>query len=223
MPLLRRALRARGVRRQAGLIRRFLWLLLALPLAYLAAGTAGGLIRTGAAPGPDAGIDVLLLRSPIHTDLVLPVTPEVAGEFAFLAEAGLPVAEAAWLVVGWGGRAFYIQTATWSDLRLDTTWASVTGDDAVMHVELGGAGWDTSALDRVALTPAQFSRLLDGIRASFAEAAPLDVPGYSDFDRFYPATGRFQIWRTCNVWVGDMLRQAGARVGVWTPFNWTLP
>ena len=193
-------------------------------LLYLAAGTLGGLIRTGKV-ADSADAVVLLLPSPIHTDIVLPVTPEVRRAFAFLADAGQPITDPAttWIVVGWGAHDFYQRTRTAGDLRLRPALRAIMGDSAVMRIETGGAGWDTSRLSRVSLTAAQFTRLVTGIRASVSRPVPLPGPGFTPWDAFYPATGRFTLWRTCNVWVGDMLRQAGARVGIWTPFTWTLP
>ncbi|WP_237060218.1 TIGR02117 family protein [Loktanella sp. M215] len=193
-------------------------------LLFLGVGTLGGVIRTGDTAALADAV-VLLLPSPIHTDIVLPATPEVRRAFAFLADAGQPIGDpaTAWIVVGWGAHDFYMQTQTASDLRLRPALKAIMGDTAVMRIETGGSGWDTSALSRVTLNASQFSRLVAGIRGSIADTIPLPGPGFNPWDAFYPAKGRFTLWRTCNVWVGDMLRQAGARVGIWTPFTWTLP
>ncbi|SEM97657.1 conserved hypothetical protein [Loktanella fryxellensis] len=205
------------------MIRRLALAVLLAPVLYLLAGTLGGAIRIGeVADPPDAA--VLLLHGPIHTDIVLPVTPEVRRSFAFLKASGMAMDDPAirWIVIGWGARDFYMRTATASDLAIGPVMRAIAGDSAVIRVETGGTEWDTSQLAQVPLTAAQFTRLVGTIRDSFADTVPLAGPGFNAFDAFYPAHGRFNLLRTCNVWVGNVLRQAGARVGIWTPFTWTL-
>lgn len=46
---------------------------------------------------------------------------------------------------------------------------------------------------------------------------PIPGPGFGPTDRFFAAHGRFDILRTCNTWISDMLRAAGLRFGAWTP------
>jgi uncharacterized protein (TIGR02117 family) len=51
----------------------------------------------------------------------------------------------------------------------------------------------------------QFERVGPGGRASPA-------PGLVPNSRFYPSTGKFHIFRTCNTWVADALQYAGLPV-----------
>ena len=76
----------------------------------------------------------------------------------------------------------------------------------------------TPGLHWLDLPPAALDRLARAIRADL-EAVPQVMPGLSlgDGDLFFRATGRFNLTRTCNVRVGDMLRAAGLRFGRWTP------
>ena len=69
---------------------------------------------------------------------------------------------------------------------------------------------------------ATYDRLVDAILASATldpRGLPIrvDQPGFSGTDAFFEAQGRFHIFRTCNTWVGAMLRQAGLPFGTWTP------
>ncbi|MBQ0765923.1 MAG: DUF2459 domain-containing protein, partial [Sulfitobacter litoralis] len=52
-----------------------------------------------------------------------------------------------------------------------------------------------------------------------ADGEPIrsDVAGYTQTDGFFEAKGTFHILRTCNVWIGERLREAGIRFGIWTP------
>ncbi|MEO3998736.1 TIGR02117 family protein [Mesorhizobium sp. CAU 1732] len=173
---------------------------------------------------------ILLLANPIHTDIALPVDADVLDRFGFLREDGLPVDHPAaeWLVFGWGGRAFYLETPTWSELKVGPVARALTLDGAVMHVSITGRipeGVEgVRALD---LDPARFERLLSGIEASFTRGATGDVQAisgrsYGDYDRFYEAAGWFNVLIGCNVWTARVLRGAGVRTGWWNPLPQSL-
>ncbi len=41
--------------------------------------------------------------------------------------------------------------------------------------------------------------------------------GFGLTDAFFQAKGRFNIFYTCNEWLGRQLRAAGVPMGIWTP------
>jgi hypothetical protein len=43
------------------------------------------------------------------------------------------------------------------------------------------------------------------------------APGFGLTDAFFAATGRFNLFYTCNAWIGRQLRAAGVPMGIWTP------
>ncbi|MAY63126.1 MAG: TIGR02117 family protein [Rhizobiales bacterium] len=168
---------------------------------------------------------ILLIENPIHTDIALPVDEESRSAFAFLGSEGLdPVALGAeWIVVGWGGRAFYLSTPTWADLAAGPVFKALTMDAGVMHVALAGAIDPADAAVRaIRLSEAEHDRLIDAVLASFSrdtagEPMPIDGAGYGDFDRFYEGEGWFNVLVGCNLWTARMLRVAGLKTGFWTP------
>lgn len=168
---------------------------------------------------------VLVLSSEIHTDLALPAAPDVVARFAFMAEDGLdpklPGVE--YLIAGWGGRSFYIETPTWSDLKPGPVFSALTLDRSVMHVGLAGEiDKNHPTVTAIELDEASFERLIQSVLASFTRTSggsPVVVAGanYGDYDLFYEAEGWFNAIVGCNVWTARMLRQAGLRTGWWTP------
>lgn len=123
-----------------------------------------------------------------------------------------------WLLLGWGARDFYTSTGTYGDVSPRAIWRGVTGDFAVMRVSVTSE--ITGDWPRLDLDATHMQRLIGAVTNSFAQGPqtpPLDHPGFSDFDRFFAATGRFNLFNTCNVWVGQMLGAAGVRFGSWTP------
>lgn len=211
-----------------GTLVRRIFLALATSIAlYVLAALAGALVPGRIAQIADKSTDgsyrtVHLVRGPIHTDLLLPLDAETRAKFAWLRNSGIALDNPGgrWLVFGWGARDFSTATGTYRDVSARAIWRGLTGDSAVMHVSIAGPLGTAANTRPVTLAPAQHARLLDAITRSFARGSdtpPLDLPGFHEWDRFYPATGHFHILNTCNVWIGRVLREARVPFGRWTP------
>jgi uncharacterized protein (TIGR02117 family) len=124
-----------------------------------------------------------------------------------------------YLWFGWGERDFYLNTPTWAEVSpLTVLRAAVGSGRTLVHVD---HLLEPYADGRpVRLSPAQYARLVRAIRAQFAGGQP--IPGYDVADVFYLARGRYDAVRTCNWWTGELLAEAGVRVGAWTPFSATV-
>jgi uncharacterized protein (TIGR02117 family) len=174
---------------------------------------------------PGSGVQVGLLAGPIHYDVLVPLTPEVRGRFAFAVEGGVPVDDPAaeWLILGHGGRAFYTTVGTYADLSAGAVWKGVTGDASVVRLDVAGPVRQDIGIRWLTLGPEQMTAFLDTVMADFA-APPrrLPGPGLGDSDVFYAGAGRSDIVRTCNAWLGETLRAAGVRFGLWTPATWSV-
>ncbi len=210
-----------------GLLAGLLALAVAAPFAGAAVPRPFDAPGRGESPAPRR---ILVLANPIHTDIALPADADVLDRFAFLSAAALPLSDPrlGWIVVGWGGRAFYLETPTWSDLQPGPVFRALTVDTSAMHVVLAGAidaaGEGVTAVD---LDAARFEALVLAILAGFArdgEGLPQLIEGrsYGDNDRFYEGVGRFSALVGCNTWTGAVLRAAGLRTGWWNPLPQSL-
>ncbi|NGN43326.1 TIGR02117 family protein [Mesorhizobium sp. CGMCC 1.15528] len=172
---------------------------------------------------------ILVLTNPIHTDIAIPIDAEMLERFDFLRTAGLPVdlSEVRYLVFGWGSRAFYIETPTWSQLKAVPVLKALSLDNSTMHVEVAGAipepnpvvaGYD--------LGEDGFQRLLTFIEESFRQGANgpelIEGAAYGDYDAFFEANGYFNALVGCNTWTAGALRAAGLQTGWWNPLPVTL-
>lgn len=193
--------------------------LLGLPVIYVLASIFGALI-----PGPttepsvasEETVVIYLIGGPIHYDILLPTSIEARAVFAFAEEGGVPVQDSAYILAGWGSRAFYTSTGRYRDVRIRTVWQAATGDEAVLRVDaVGPVNGDLSG-HRLELDRARYNRLLIEIAANVS-GAPIEGAGFTETDAFFPATGRFSLFNTCNVWVARTLRAAGVPFGLWTP------
>ena len=199
--------------------------IIALPLLFFAASLFGAMIKGESAALPaGTGVTIGLIRGPIHYDFLLPLTDDLRDAYGFAQDQGVPVFNPAaeWLLVGWGARRFYTSAGSLSDITAAPLIAAVTGDDAVMRLDVTGDLQDIDGIDYLPLSQAQYGALLQAIDASFQHdqtgaAIAIEAPGLGATDAFYAATGRFHIFNTCNVWVGQVLRAAGLPFGAWTP------
>lgn len=193
----------------------------ALVVLYAAAGAIGGLVPANRDwREARAGVRIYIEDNGIHTGIVLP-----AGRWGDLIRPGHfadpRYARHGWRSFGWGDRAFYVETPTWSDVRpLTVLRAAIGSERTVMHVDAVPEPRVGDGVRAVTLSADEYARLLAFVRASFAGGAP--VHGYGAWDAFYPARGTYSAVRTCNAWTGEALRHAGVRMGAWTPFPSTV-
>lgn len=207
-------------------IARLVAAIIALPALYFVAAVLGALLPAGGGSASASGltdgptVTVKLARGPIHYDVLLPADPRTKAIFARTASDGVPVGHPGvrWIIVGWGARDFYTTAGTYSDISARAVWRGITGDDSVLRIDVAGdIPEDAPDIVTIALTQDQYDALLGGIGRSMTGAPAIDHPGLTATDAFYPAKGRFHLFRTCNVWVGEQLREAGLRIGIWTP------
>lgn len=203
---------------------RTLQSILLIPLLYLAAGAIGGAIPLNAGwREPQDGVTIYVATNGLHSGLMLPTraagidwSPLVRPEHIHD-----PRYAGRWLWFGWGDRDFYLNTPTWAALSPRTALSALIGSDrTLMHVDHVLEPWDDARPLR--LTREQYRRLAAAIGNSFDPADRRPIPGYDVADVFYPARGHYDAIRTCNWWTGRMLRQAGIRIGAWTPFSATV-
>lgn len=221
-----RAAAGRGLRYGAGAVLA----LAAVVGLYLLATLLGAVIpaRGQAAPAPGEGTRIYLLTSLLHADFAIPVDDALRRRFAFLSAGGVPVdhPELRYLIFGWGARDFYLKTKTLADIRPAPALKGIFGDHSVMHVlaarDIRKDG-DAVALD---LPPGGLERLLAFIERGFARsggaAVPIEGAGYGMSDVFFEGQGGFHIFRPCNIWVAQGLREAGVSTGAWTPTTFAL-
>lgn len=208
---------------------RWLWrallALVALIVGYAASAAIGSSIPVnGGWSPPTGGVSIYVMDNGVHTDLVLPVT--AAGvDWRDLVRpehvADPRQAGRSHLAFGWGNRDFYLNTPSWSQLRVDRLLVALIGvGRTVLHVDHVSEPGSAPHIRSVMLRPDEYRRLAAYVRATFAGGAP--VHGYGDSDAFYEARGGYSALDTCNQWTGGALRTAGVKMGAWTPLTVTV-
>ena len=122
--------------------------------------------------------------------------------------------EARFLEFGWGDAVYYPAKRVTLGMTLR---AALMPTPAVVHVvglraEPARASPEVEVVS-LAIDDKNFGRLVDFIDASFERAGAVRAaatgPGLTPTSRFYPATGRFHLFNTCNTWTARALAAAG--------------
>ena len=128
--------------------------------------------------------------------------------------------EAEYLEISWGDRDYFpaIEESVGLALR-----AAFWSRGSVLHV-VGFRGtikdfFTEGEIIELALSQESFTRLSEFVSASFLRADPFmpaqSHPGLVANGRFYPASGKFSILRTCNTWIAEALKSAGLGISPW--------
>lgn len=132
--------------------------------------------------------------------------------------------EAEYLEIGWGDRDYFPATEESVGLALR---AALWSRGSVLHV-VGFRGavkdyFTAGEIIELALSRESFRRLSEFVSASFIRADSIlpaqSQPGLVANGRFYPASGRFSILKTCNTWLAEALKSAGLGISPWYVFT----
>ncbi len=132
--------------------------------------------------------------------------------------------DAEYLEVGWGDWDYYQAPDPGLGMALKAAfWSS----RSVLHVAgFNGAvenyfrGSETVEIVLGEKAHHQLIQFLSDTFSRPARAAPPETrPGLYANSRFYPATGKFHLFRNCNTWVAEALRSAGLPVSPATSFT----
>lgn len=144
-----------------------------------------------------------------HTRVVVAVADigdDVLPERADLAPAG-------WLAIGWGDHDYYPMRDPPRRLAVK---AALLPSDSVLHLipmALPPFAFPGFEVLEIRVGGPGMAAMLQAIDAEIerggAPRAPVAAPGLYPESLFYPATGTFHIFNTCNTWVAGQLQTAG--------------
>jgi uncharacterized protein (TIGR02117 family) len=206
--------------------------LLAIPLLYfLAALILGAIPANRGWHQAKAGVQIFVRTNGVHTWILVPkVTPEM--DWRPLVPGG-HLRDPRWgngnyVALGYGNRTFYLETPTWGDLSMKNAFLAAFGRGRSLihadHDQDPRAGPDQRP---ITLSHEEYRRLVEFARGSFqvdeqGHTIPLIGRGYGASDMVYEAVGPYNAFYTCNGWTGRALREAGVKVGVWTPLSQSI-
>ncbi len=163
-------------------------------------------------------IPLYLESTGIHVDLIL---PKAHLNKEFKEKLGLKDS-VEYVGFGWGDRAFYLNTPTWSDLKIGVALKALfLSSNSAMHVTPYNSkkpSWkmvNYCSEYQYRVVQYVFKNFQQDRSGNFIRIEGLN---YHANDRFYEAKGSLSIFKTCNVWVNEALKIAGIQTAQWPPF-----
>ena len=200
------------------------WLAVGIVL-YGIAGLLGSLIPIQGEEPEAVGVQIFVVSNGVHTDICLPVSNSLQNwHQTFDVDAVFPGRTVRYLCFGWGDLNFFVNTPTWADLTPKTAlkallWPSQTA----IHLTAWSQEPDVhTRCRRLFLSEEQYLRLCSFLASQIAlddNGRPIPVgQGYSGSDAFFLANGSYHLFRTCNEWTSEGLREAGVQTALWAPY-----
>jgi uncharacterized protein (TIGR02117 family) len=199
------------------------WPLLAAGFFMLCAAVGGIVPANRNWVQPSKGITVFVETNGVHVSLIVPMRAAGQDLSDLIRPEHLsdPALYGTHFMIGWGHKAVYRNARTWGDVRSGDLASAVYGsDETTMHVYHLFAPRAGASRKMFRVRPGEYRAIVRQIRESFmtgldGNATP--YPAYGPDNIFYDADGRYSAFNTCNNWTGRVLRNAGIRVGLWTP------
>ncbi|QTD56654.1 TIGR02117 family protein [Parasphingorhabdus cellanae] len=201
--------------------------LLALIITYLGAALFGSIFPANQFwKSPDDGIELFIETNGLHTGIIIPIQSDVHDWSVLIRPEHLddPTVYGSHVLVGWGHEGVYRNAEHWRDLRLKDAASAVFGsNDVLLHVyHLKYPQTYPHYRRSFKVSEAEYRLIVEAINDRFVlDETGQSIPskGYGKYDLFYRSQGHYNAFYTCNSWTGDVLRQAGIRTGIWTPFQ----
>jgi uncharacterized protein (TIGR02117 family) len=173
---------------------------------------------------PSDGVEIFVETNGVHVSLIVPMAAAGTDLSDLIRPNDLsdPALFGTHAMIGWGHGPVYRNGESWADVRSGDVVSAITGsDDTLLHVYHLTDPGPLPHRKSLRLTTGQYRTIMSEIRATFAldeNGQTQAYPAYAPDNLFYNARGHYSAFNTCNNWTGSVLRAAGVRIGIWTPF-----
>ena len=169
------------------------------------------------------GVDIFVESNGVHVSLIVPISvaTEDLSDLVRPDQLTDPSVYGTHVMIGWGHGRVYRNAETWAEVKSGDIASAVIGsDDTVLHVYHVTGPVLQNNRKRIRVSGSQYRLIVSQIRAAFqldADGRSTAHPAYGPDNLFYDSMGHYSALNTCNTWTGRVLRNAGVRVGIWTP------
>ncbi|WP_395045829.1 TIGR02117 family protein [Flavobacterium sp.] len=172
-------------------------------------------------------VEIFIKTNGVHTDIVVPIKNEIkdwSKEIKFN-QTKSKDSLMNYIAIGWGDKGFYLNTPQWSDLKASTAFRAATGlSTSAMHTTFCKSVSESESCKRILVSKENYQKLVIFINDSFQRDSNKKLQcisgrGYAKNDSFYEAKGSYSLFRTCNTWANDALKQANQKAAFWTPYD----
>lgn len=173
-------------------------------------------------------ITIYIKTNGVHTDIVMPVHSEIT-DWSKEVKYNNTVSEDSnytYLAIGWGNKAFYLETPEWKDLKCSVAFNAAFGlSPSAIHATYYKNITENNHCRKIVISKHQYLLLVNYITNSFQKDAAGHFKNiqtranYGMSDAFYEANGRYNLFKTCNTWANDCLKESGQKSCLWTIFD----
>jgi uncharacterized protein (TIGR02117 family) len=199
------------------------WPLLVIGL-YMIAAIIGSYVPANADwKQPRDGIDIFVETNGVHVSLIVPISAEGEDLSDVIRPEHLLNRDlyGTHAMIGWGHGRVYRNAQTWSDVQSGDIASAIFGsDDTTLHIYHLINPKVLPHRKILKVSPQQYHIIISQIRGKFrldAKGRSRAYAAYGPDNLFYDSYGHYSAINTCNNWTGEILRNAGVRIGIWTP------
>lgn len=178
-----------------------------------------------------ADIPIYIYTNGVHTDIVMPIKSEQI-DWSQKIPFDNTISKRTdfnYVGIGWGDKGFYLDTPTWSQLKVSTAfYAAFWLGDSAMHTTFYKTMKEGDDCKKIMITKSQYADLIQFVDSKFDKNSagqniliPTDAV-YSKDDAFYEAQGSYSFLYTCNTWTNNALKAAGQKAALWTPTDFGI-
>ena len=160
---------------------------------------------------------IYILYSDTHSDIVINIRESKYDWQKLLPK--LVKYKKGYLAFGWGDLDTYLNTPTWSELKISTALKALfINTPSIMHVAHYRDINRFRYIKNIKVSKAQKDNIERKILESFGKK--IVFRAWEDrHSIFYDSPYQYNLVNTCNSWVGNILRESNVTMSYWTPFS----
>lgn len=172
----------------------------------------------------DGEMYIYVRSNGIHTELCLPTENQEIDWRTDFPKADFDAnISTEFIVFGWGDKGFYVNTPRWEDLTVSTAGSALlVPTPTAMHVAYEPEPIENEQCVKVYVTKSQYKKIRAYVRESFrtnqGKMQIIPGKGYGINDNFYEAKHSYHLFRTCNSWTSNALKEANIRTSILAVF-----
>lgn len=151
----------------------------------------------------------------MHVKFIFPIEMLEAD---FLESIGGEMKGRPYISLGWGDRGFYLNEGFWLITGFKALFLKSETVMRVIHLKKPRDSWK-----ELNLCPEELAKLKIVLKDYFTKDKNGKLirvdgsQGVNDF--FYKAETSYSMFKTCNAWVGECLKDADIKTAIWSPFD----
>lgn len=175
---------------------------------------------------PEQGdVTIFINSNGVHTDIIVPLKNEVKDwtKDILYTHTRSQDSTMQYVAFGWGDKGFYLETPQWSDLKTSTALkAAFHLGTSAMHTRFYKYVQEDENCIKIKISQQDYALLVGYINNSFQfddgkKVLWIEGHSYGDYDAFYEAKRKYNLFYTCNSWANNALKAANQKAALWTP------